>query len=188
MVLTMLLEAQQQQAQGQEVPWSVQGAILSGAVVGVPKHMLPPAPVVKVLQALARVAPQLPVPDKAYSSKELWLKAFGDKDLASKIWEEDRYIMKHMPVCMVATLLPAFEWLEQHRHELQAPVLLLHGDADIRALPSFSRQLYEGLASQEKTLKVYEGGAHQLFQDAKGITSQVLQDIGTWVQDRLQAM
>lgn len=63
------------------------------------------------------------------------------------------------------------------------PVLVIHGSADKVVSPEGSRQLYERCGSQDKTLKLYEGGYHEVWND---LDKEVLfADIIRWIAARL---
>jgi alpha-beta hydrolase superfamily lysophospholipase len=48
--------------------------------------------------------------------------------------------------------------------KIEKPVLLIHGDADIVALPESSNKIMEKLASKDKSLQVFHGADHWLYQ------------------------
>lgn len=62
------------------------------------------------------------------------------------------------------------------------PTLVLHGDADFYIEPARSRDLVNGIASKDKTLKIYEGEYHELLNslDCADALMQVLQ----WLKER----
>ena len=49
--------------------------------------------------------------------------------------------------------------------EFSAPVLILHGTADLWTNPEGSQQLAARARSKDKTLKLYEGFYHELLTD-----------------------
>ena len=48
--------------------------------------------------------------------------------------------------------------------KIDKPTLLIHGDADIIALPESSNKLMEKLASKDQTLQIFPGADHWLYQ------------------------
>ena len=58
-------------------------------------------------------------------------------------------------------------------------MLLLHGGADITASPDGSRGLFEGVSSEDKTLRIYEGLRHNVLNEPGN--QQVITDITDWL-------
>jgi alpha-beta hydrolase superfamily lysophospholipase len=59
----------------------------------------------------------------------------------------------------------------------------LHGTADKVTSPSGSQEFYEKVASNDKTLKLYEGHFHDLLADVG--KQQVMADIQAWIDAHL---
>lgn len=66
---------------------------------------------------------------------------------------------------------------------ITTPTLIVQGGADGVADPAGARALYERLGAADKTLKVYEHGYHELFNDLD--RERVLGDLLGWLDDRL---
>jgi alpha-beta hydrolase superfamily lysophospholipase len=77
-------------------------------------------------------------------------------------------------------ILKTMQKLPQQITCLELPILVLHGTADHLADPDGSRILYEGVASEDKTLKLYEGFYHEIFNEPG--RRQVLSDIENWLK------
>jgi alpha-beta hydrolase superfamily lysophospholipase len=63
------------------------------------------------------------------------------------------------------------------------PVFILHGTEDKVTKPGGSQFFYDTAGSQDKTLKLYEGHAHDLLNDLDRET--VLADIQSWIDARI---
>lgn len=85
----------------------------------------------------------------------------------------------------VAQLVRATERLEQEFPLITLPVLIMHGTTDKATRPEGSRFFYDTAGSTDKTLKMYEGHAHDLLNDYG--REQVLADIVGWIDARLPA-
>jgi alpha-beta hydrolase superfamily lysophospholipase len=59
------------------------------------------------------------------------------------------------------------------------PALIMHGGDDRLVLPYASRKLYEAIASTDKTLKIYEGLRHEIFNEVE--RDKVLSDVVEWL-------
>jgi len=59
----------------------------------------------------------------------------------------------------------------------------MHGGADRLSDPEGSRMLYEAVSSTDKTLRVYDGFHHEIFNEPGH--KQVLTDMEAWLADRI---
>jgi alpha-beta hydrolase superfamily lysophospholipase len=82
-----------------------------------------------------------------------------------------------------AEILKTMQKLPKQIDRIKIPILVLHGSADRLADPEGSRMLYEGVASEDKTLKLYKGFFHEIFNEPG--QQQVLGDIENWLKVRL---
>jgi alpha-beta hydrolase superfamily lysophospholipase len=88
------------------------------------------------------------------------------------------------PIQTVAEMVRADARLKREFPEILLPLLILHGTADKATKPSGSRFFYEKAGSRDKTLKLYEGHAHDLLNDVG--KEQVMADITGWIEDRVR--
>jgi len=89
------------------------------------------------------------------------------------------------PSHTVAELVRATERLKREFPLITLPVLILHGTSDKVTRPSGSKFFYDTAGSSDKTLKIYEGHAHDLLND---IDKQVVMaDISGWMNAHLSA-
>jgi alpha-beta hydrolase superfamily lysophospholipase len=67
---------------------------------------------------------------------------------------------------------------------INLPVLIQHGSEDT----SFSGQqeLLDGIAAQDKTLKIYEGLRHEVYNELPGDRAKVLSDLHAWLDSHLK--
>jgi acylglycerol lipase len=87
------------------------------------------------------------------------------------------------PTNTVAELARADDRLEREFDQITLPVLILHGTADKVTKPAGSQRFFDRTGSRDKTLKLYEGHAHDLLND-RG-KEGVLNDIAEWIEARL---
>ena len=87
------------------------------------------------------------------------------------------------PTNTVAELARADERLEREFPQITLPLLILHGTADKVTKPSGSQFFHETAGSADKTLKLYEGHAHDLLNDLG--REGVMADIAAWIERRL---
>jgi len=62
-------------------------------------------------------------------------------------------------------------------------VLILHGTDDKATKPSGSQRFFDTVGSIDKTLKLYEGGYHDLLNDTD--REQVMADVSAWIERQL---
>jgi alpha-beta hydrolase superfamily lysophospholipase len=87
------------------------------------------------------------------------------------------------PALTVAELVRADERLMKEFPLLKLPVLIMHGTADRVTKPEGSQQFFDTVGSKDKTLKLYDGHAHDLLNDVG--REKVMADIRQWIRARL---
>lgn len=89
------------------------------------------------------------------------------------------------PVQTVAALARAGERFEREFGNITLPVMILHGTADKATRPDGSQQFFDETGSSDKTLKLYDGYAHDLLNDVG--RERVFDDITDWINARLES-
>lgn len=89
------------------------------------------------------------------------------------------------PARTASELLSALGVLSERMKEVTTPVLVLHGTADTLTDPEGSKALAAQARSTDKTLKLYDGLAHDLLHEPE--KAQVLTDVVQWLRMRGQA-
>ncbi|MCK4362162.1 MAG: lysophospholipase [Dehalococcoidia bacterium] len=82
-----------------------------------------------------------------------------------------------------AEMLATLRKLPSEMPEINLPILIMHGTADRLCDPEGSRILYERANSRDKTLKLYEGFYHEIFNEPGH--KQVLADMEAWLAARI---
>ena len=135
--------------------------------------------VVSIVKVLSRIAPHLPVLD-------LKSRDFSRDPRAVRVMDTDPLVAHEVqPSQTVAELLRATERLRREFPHITLPVLILHGTSDRVTRPSGSRFFYDSAGSSDKTLKLYQGHAHDLLNDLD--KQVVMADIKGWMQAHLPA-
>ncbi|XP_028079638.1 caffeoylshikimate esterase-like [Camellia sinensis] len=79
------------------------------------------------------------------------------------------------------------EYIQSNFHKVTTPFLTVHGTADGVTCPTSSQLLYEKAASEDKTLKMYEGMYHSLIQGEPDENANiVLGDMREWIDERVE--
>jgi len=82
-----------------------------------------------------------------------------------------------------AELIKTIQKLPCQMPEINLPILIMHGTADWLSDPEGSQMLYERLSSKDKTLKLYDGFYHEIFNEPG--REQVFADMEAWLVVRM---
>ena len=80
-------------------------------------------------------------------------------------------------------LLKTMQMLRSRLSEISLPLLIMQGSQDRISDPSSSKLLFDGVSSKDKTMKIYEGFYHEIFNDPE--RQQVFSDIEAWLKARV---
>ena len=80
-------------------------------------------------------------------------------------------------------LLKTMEKLQSRLSEITLPLLIMQGTQDRISDPSSSKLLFDGVSSKDKTMKLYEGFYHEIFNDPE--RRQVFSDMEAWLKTRV---
>jgi len=67
--------------------------------------------------------------------------------------------------------------------EIRIPLILLHGERDVLTAPSGSQEMFDNVSSDDKTLKIYPGLFHEIFNEPEKET--VLLEMSAWLEAQL---
>jgi alpha-beta hydrolase superfamily lysophospholipase len=88
------------------------------------------------------------------------------------------------PTKTLAEMVRADERLKKEFPSITLPLLILHGTADQATRPSGSKRFFDTAGSQDKTLKLYDGHFHDLFNDLD--REVVMEDVKGWIVRHLR--
>lgn len=141
-----------------------------------------PAPgfALAAIKALSQFAPRLPV-------LKLKNKDFSrDPQAVLNLDSDPLTANETQPAKTVAALVRAGERLEKEFPRMTLPVLIMHGTKDKATLPQGSQFFYDTGGARDKTLKLYEGHFHDLFNDLG--KEGVMADTQKWLDRQLGAV
>jgi acylglycerol lipase len=146
------------------------GLILSGpsaSLDGVPK------PLQVAVALIAKLAPKSGI-------RQLSAEGVSrDPDVVKAYVDDPMVFHGKMPAATAAAMVKASKSFPARLPSLRVPLLVVHGSAD-QLVPVAAGRLVDRLAgSPDKTLKVYEGLAHEVFNEPEKAT--VLNDVVTWL-------
>ena len=131
----------------------------------------------QVLKGISHFAPHahvLKLPNKEFSRDPAVVAAMNADPLIEN---------EVQPTLTVAEMVRADERLKREFPLITLPVLIMHGTADKVTRPEGSQTFFDNAGSTDKTLKLYDGHAHDLLNDLDKET--VMADINAWIAARL---
>ena len=150
------------------------GLVLSGTgidVSGIPKLQA------RVARMLSAAAPNLRLMRFASDGVS------RDPDVV-RGYDEDPFVFRgRVPVRTAAELLVSADRVTPRLASVRLPLLVLHGGADPVATPAGARMVYERAVSVDKTLNVYDGLYHEIFNEPEKDT--VIDDVVNWIEARI---
>jgi alpha-beta hydrolase superfamily lysophospholipase len=151
------------------------GVILAGPALGVGDGVSPLQ--FRLARLLAAVAPRLPLfrMDPAPMMQD---------PAAVRAYRADPLVMHgRFDARLIAEFVGAMRRFPERIGELQIPLLVLHGAADVTADPRGSTMTVELAGSDDKTLNLYEGMRHDIFNEPGH--ERVCADVSTWLETRI---
>ena len=124
----------------------------------------------KILSALAPKMGLLPVDAKSISRDPEVVKAYVNDPLV---------FHGKTPARLAAELLNAMQRVTSEADKITLPFFVLQGSADKLVDPAGAKMLYDMASSKDKSIRVYEGYYHELFNEPD--RDRVLKDVETWL-------
>ena len=160
---------------------TLDGTIFLSPMCQISPEMTPPAFTIRLLLALMRVVPRLPItptPDVAYM-------AFKDPSYFETAQRSVVFYPRLPRLSTAANMLFSSLDVARRLPELRVPFIICHGEADKVTSPAMSRRMYEEAGSADKTLKLYPNGYHSLLVgEEEHITAKAKADIAQWLNER----
>lgn len=150
----------------------VRGLILSGPFIKVPANISPIT--VTINQIVSRIFPKLPIvkrPDDKFIS--------SDPEVVVRYKNDPLVYHGGVFSKQAAEIKRAMDLIQAGMESISLPLLILHGTTDSFADVEGSKQLYARAKSSDKTLKLYEGFYHEVFNEPG--KERVLGDVVAWL-------
>jgi len=151
-----------------------------GAIISAPAILIPPN-ITKVTIAAGKILSKL-----APKAGVMALDANGvsrDPEVVRAYKEDPLVFHGKTSARLSAEMLRAIMRVNHEMDQIVLPVFILQGSEDKLADPKGAEILYENVRSEDKTLKVYDGLYHEVFNEPEH--SQVLADVETWLAAHL---
>lgn len=154
---------------------NVQGVILSGAALEVGADISPLTQ--KIVRLLAKISPKI-------KTVKLDPKKISRDPATVKAYQTDPLIYRDGGKTGLAVAL--LDGIQQQQAKFKLftyPVLVMHGQNDQITNPDGSKKLYEEAASTDKTLKIWDGAFHEIFNEIN--KSEVIDYTVSWLDQRV---
>ncbi len=154
------------------------GLILSGPAVkldGAPAYL---PPVAKFLSSVWPTLGMFAV-DPSLVSR--------DPEMVAKYASDPLNAHAKVPVRTLAEIVRFVEVVPALLPTITVPTLLLHGSDDKLAGVGGSQMIHERISSTDKTLKIYDGLYHEIFNEFPADRARVFKDMTDWLSPRLAA-
>ena len=152
---------------------TISGLVVSGPAVATDAV---PAPLKAITALLSKVAPKLPV----FKIEE---DAVSRDPHVVRDYKSDP--LNHpgkLPARTLGEIVRGMDFIQRDAVALRVPLLLLHGGEDRLCPPEGSRAIHAAAGSADKTLKIYDGLYHEVFNEPE--RDQVLDDVVDWLAAR----
>lgn len=146
------------------------GLILSGPAMG---GLVPPFQRL-VLRAISAIAPNmgtLELPPEAVSR---------DPEVVSAYVNDPLVTTGKVPARTAAEMVLAAARYPERAPTMRLPVLIQHGSEDIPVPPADNRALYDLIGSADKTVRIYEGLYHEIYNEPE--RESVIDDLIAWLE------
>lgn len=84
---------------------------------------------------------------------------------------------------LAAELIKTMGHVTKHAAKIQLPIMIAQGSADSLVDPGGAQLLYDLVGSEDKTIKLYAGFYHEIFNEPEH--AQVLEDVQLWIEKQL---
>jgi acylglycerol lipase len=151
-----------------------------GAVISAPAILVPPG-ITKMVVAAGKVLSVL-----APKAGVMQLDANGvskDPEVVRAYVNDPLVFHGKTSARLSAEMLDAMMRVNNEMSEIKLPVIILQGSKDLMADPEGAKKLYQNVSSEDKTLKVYKGLYHEVFNEPE--RAQVLSDLEGWLDAHL---
>ncbi|CAA2934505.1 caffeoylshikimate esterase-like [Olea europaea subsp. europaea] len=163
----------------QRTAWK--GLVLSGAMCEISKKIRPVWPIEKLLPTAAFIAPSWRIvitqPPASRSYKEEWKRKLIERS-------PNRQTCGKSTAASALQLLRVCEYVKKNCHDLEVPILIVHGGEDMICDPEGAKFLYQSSSSKDKTLKIFTGMWHQLIGEPNESAEEVFNNILSWIEMR----
>ena len=155
-------------------PEGLKGLVLSGA--GIKEAGKSP-----IIKGLAKFL-NLFIPKKAPLTIDVSEEISRDPEVV-KAYQDDPLVIKKPTVRMGVVLLKVFKKANEVADQIKVPTLMQSGSKDSLILET--QELADLMTMEDKTVKIYEGLYHEVYNELEKDRKVVLKDLGDWLDNHI---
>ena len=159
----------------QENPDHIKGLIISGAALKIAQPI--PGWQAALGRFLSKIAPGLTM------SNNIDPGLLSTDPATCEAYKADPLVHRRVSARLFTELVKELDRAHVQAQTMRLPVLIMHGADDTLTDPDGSRNFCDECGSQDKTLKLYEGCYHEIFNER--IKETVLTETFDWVEQHL---
>ena len=158
-----------------DYPNQVKGAVLSGSLVKVPDYVS--AFTLEVGKILSKVLPKFRI-------VEIDKQGLSRNPAVVQAYLDDPLVYNGKTTARISNEINnAITFIKNSGHNIQDPLLILHGGDDRLCDPSWSQYVHDLVSSPDKHLIIYEGLYHEIYNEPEA--EMVFADVLTWLERHL---
>jgi acylglycerol lipase len=151
-----------------------------GAVISAPAVKIPPS----ITQTTLRLAKILALLTPRLGLQSLDASGISRDARVVQAYIDDPLVFHDKtPARMAYEGLKAIQYVMAHIPQITLPFITLQGSGDTLVDVNGAQYLYDQASSQDKTIKIYEGLYHEVFNEPEN--SRVFKDVEDWLEARL---
>jgi len=125
---------------------------------------------------MSRLAPKLSMPNEIDPS------LLSRDPGVGEAYVRDPLVHNRVSARWFTETVKAMACVHENASKFRLPVLIMHGSRDKLTNPNGSKRFYEACASEDKTLKIYDGAYHELTNEIN--KDEILADMENWLKER----
>jgi len=153
------------------------GAILSGPLIRASDH---PSPfLLFLLNLVSAIVPKLGV-------RQLESDAMSTDPKEVEGYVKDPLVHSGKVTAGISVaMFSAIKYVTSHASQITLPLLIVQGGADATVDPAGAQLLHDTVGSSDKTITIYEGYYHEVFNETEPRRNQVFNDMQIWLESHI---
>jgi alpha-beta hydrolase superfamily lysophospholipase len=157
---------------------TVSGVIASSPALA-PAVSIPPVKAA-LARLMSRIRPQLTF------DNQLAPEHISHDDSVVQAYISDPLVLGRVSARLFTEMLKTMDQTRQDAAMISVPLLLQAAGDDRLVNPDASRKFFEHIESSDKTLHVYPGLFHEIYNEEPSLRQQVLADLETWLESHVR--
>ena len=158
-------------------PEVIDGLIISSPALGVPQQ---PSPILNgIARILSLLRPSSGFPNGLDPSK------ISHDEAVVRAYLDDPLVHSRVSARWFTEFMAAMEAANRAAPEMKTPILMQIAGDDYLTSASASKRFFEGISAADKTLRLYEGLYHEVYNEEKQQRARVLNDLESWLMNHI---